>query len=154
MTRDAITDEVAAANERIRGGDRIGGRRELEQVWSRVEGRSAIHECIVAHILADAQDDPADELTWDLRALNAAQRCTDDDVQRHTPSQSIAGFMPSLHMSLAQDYLKLRDVRRSGEHLALARTFDGALADDDYGRMIRGAMERLDARLAALGGSA
>jgi hypothetical protein len=30
-----------------------------------------IHECALSHYMADAQDDIADELAWDLSALNA-----------------------------------------------------------------------------------
>ena len=96
--------------------------------------------------MADAQDDPAEELAWDLRALEAVQRCSDDDVRRHTPAQSLAVFMPSIHLSLAFDYLKLRNIAASREHLALARGFEWALPDDDYGKMIRDGMANLAQR--------
>jgi hypothetical protein len=150
VTTDPITAEVMAANQRVRDGDHAGGRALLEAIWERVEGGSPIHACLVAHHLADVQDDPAEELAWDLRALEAAGRCTDADVRCHTPVASIAGFMPSLHMSLAQDYLRLRDVPHSREHLDLARGFESALADDDYGRLIRGAMTAVAQRLDGL----
>ena len=74
------------------------------------------------------------------------QRCSDDDVRRHTPAQSLAVFMPSIHLSLAFDYLKLRNIAASREHLALARGFEWALPDDDYGKMIRDGMANLAQR--------
>jgi hypothetical protein len=150
MTTDPITAEIMAANQMVRDGDRAGGRALLEAIWSRIEGVSPIHECLLAHHMADVQDVPAQELAWDLRALEAAGRCTDDDVRRHTPTTTLTAFMPSLHMSLAQDYLRLRDIARSREHLAAAQRFAGVLADDAYGELIRGAMARLAQRLDGL----
>jgi hypothetical protein len=150
VTTDPITDQVAAANQLVRDGDRAGGRAGLELLWAEVDGKSPIHECVVAHHMADAQDDPAEELAWDLRAMEAAGRCTDADVQRHAPVASVAAFMPSLHMSLAVDYLKLRKIALSREHLAAARRFEPELADDAYGRTVRDAMAWLANRLAGL----
>lgn len=137
-----------AANQLVRDGDRAGGRRQLEAIWSRIEGRDPYHECSLAHVMADVQDDMAEELAWDLRALEAAGRCTDVDMP---PGQSVEGFMPSLHASLATDYLKLRDVVRSREHLAQARRFEHALADDGYGKLVRSAIASLASRLDGLG---
>jgi hypothetical protein len=112
-----------------------------------------MHAVALAHRLADLQDDPADELAWDIRALNAALTCTDADAQRHsTVSSKIAAFMPSLHASLGVDYFKLGDFARSKEHLALARRFVGELADDAYGKNIRRWIDNLANDLDAGGG--
>jgi hypothetical protein len=101
--------------------------------------------------MADAQDDIADELAWDIRALNAALRCTDTDAQRHSEAPSIAAFMPSLHVNLAEDYFKLSDIARSKNHLASARIFLSALPDNAYAQLIRGGIERLAKHLDAYG---
>src|SRR6202044_3354999 len=75
---DPIAAEIAAAAGVLRGGARSGGRCALEAVWSRIAADpEPLHECVLAHHLADAQDDPADELAWDIRALDAGLRCAD-----------------------------------------------------------------------------
>lgn len=142
MTPDPIMTEVMAAVALARDGDREGGRRRMEALSARFEGDpDPFCECILAHHMADLQDDIADELAWDQRALEAALRCPEADAARH--QASIAGFMPSLHVSLAQDYYKAGDFARSREHLAAGREFTHHLADDAYGQLIQGAMERL-----------
>lgn len=151
---DAVKTEMMAATAMVRSGDRAGGRSRLEALWARIASNPSnpdpIHECVVAHHLADAQDNFTDELAWDIRALNAAMRCTDADSQRH-PNLSIGLFMPSLHTNLAEDYFKLGDFAHSKEHLASARNFIDHLLDDSYGQMIRRGIERIARRLDAIG---
>jgi hypothetical protein len=147
---DPITTEMMAATAMVRGGDRPGGRRRLEALLLRIaEDPSPFLECVVCHHLADAQDELADELAWDVRALDAALRCTEAEAQRHRQALPLAAFMPSLHVNLAEDYFKLGDTARSREHLAAARGFTGALPDDAYGQMIRRGIERLGKRIDA-----
>lgn len=150
-THDPIMAKIFAAHALFRSGDRAGARRALEAIWPRIEsGPEPVHVVALSHYMADLQDDPADELAWDRRALDAASGCADADVGRHSAGMStIASFMPSLHVNLAADYLKLGDFPRSKEHLALARRFAGELADNSYGHNVRGSIERLEKDLAA-----
>jgi hypothetical protein len=144
MTTDPIMDEIMAAIVVLHRGNRAGGRSELESIWARIaDDPQPIHACTLAHYMADAQDNLQDELAWDLRALDAALSCTDADAQRHSQAMSIAAFMPSLHLNLADDYLKLGDLTRARNHLASARTFTDKLADDGYGLMIGRGIERV-----------
>jgi hypothetical protein len=152
-THDPILAEIFAARARIRSGDASGGRNRLHDVWSRIAADPApIHEVFLSHYMADVQEDPADELAWDLRALAAAQRRLDADVQGEADVvATIASFMPSLHVNVAVDYRELGDLGRSEAHLALARPFASELADDSYGRCIRASIDRLGSNLAASG---
>jgi hypothetical protein len=148
VTTDPIMADIMAAIAVLQGGDRADGKAKLEAIWSRIESDpQPIHECTLAHYLADAQNNLADELAWDLRALDAGLRCSDADAQQHSRALSIAAFMPSLHVNLAEDYFKLGDKDRSRQHIASAREAVSHLADDGYGRMIRGGIERLARRL-------
>ncbi len=45
----------------------------------------ALHIVSLAHYMADVQDDPAQELCWDLRALDASDSLTDARAQEHHP---------------------------------------------------------------------
>lgn len=100
----------------------------------------------LAHYMADVQDDPADELEWDLRALRAADSLTDERAQRHHSSLQVTGIYPSLHLNLAADYVKLGD-DDSRSHLDAAEAVCSALPDDGYGATIRGDVARLRDRL-------
>jgi hypothetical protein len=147
VTPDPIVTEMMAAVATVRDGDRAGGRMRLEALLAGLgDDPDPFYACVLSHHMADMQDDLADELAWDLRALDAALRCADE---RH--QASIAGSMSSLHASLATDYYKLGDFARSRDHLAAARSFAGHLVDDAYGRLVLGGIERLAKGLAARG---
>ncbi len=92
--------------------------------------------------MADVQDDPADELAWDLRALEAADLVTDEQA-----SQDVRGFYPSLHLNLGDVYRRLGDLELARAHLDLGRAALGALGDDGYAQMVRGGLDRLADRL-------
>ncbi|MFT2016802.1 hypothetical protein ACMA1D_13285 [Streptomyces sp. 796.1] len=74
---DAVLTRIGQAVMLHRGGDREEARNRLAALWQEVgpDGDS-LHRCTLAHYLADTQDDPADELAWDLRALAAADKLT------------------------------------------------------------------------------
>jgi hypothetical protein len=153
MTDDPIMTDIMAAIAVLHGGDRAEARSRLHAVWSRIaDDPQPFHECVLSHYMADAQEALEAELAWDLRALDAARRCTDAEAQRHQQGFSISAFMPSLHVNLAEDYLRLGDFARSRDHLASARSFIGNLAGDPYGQMIRRGVERLAMRLDAEAG--
>ncbi|MEU0283479.1 hypothetical protein [Streptomyces sp. NPDC006195] len=57
----------------LHGGDREEARNRFGELWTELgEAGDAFHRCALAHYMADTQDDPGDELAWDLRALTAA----------------------------------------------------------------------------------
>ena len=142
-----ITDAIAL----LHSGDRAGARGRFEGIWARVsDNPSAFHECVLAHYMADAQVEIAEELSWDLRSIAAAKRCTDEDARRYQHTLAMAAFMPSLHLNLAEDYRKLGNFECSKQHLALARESMQSLGDDGYGRMIRAGIESLGAKLQAI----
>lgn len=72
-------------------GDRDQARQLFEELWERIgaDGNS-MHRCALAHSMADVQDDPADELVWDLRALQAADAATDAQAEQ-AGMQGVAG---------------------------------------------------------------
>ncbi|MCX4529043.1 MULTISPECIES: hypothetical protein [unclassified Streptomyces] len=178
-SEDAVMTRIGQAVILLHAGDREEARNRLGEIWAEigVEG-DALHRCTLAHYMADAQDDPADELAWDLRALTAADGLGPGDgpapaadgpgpavggpvpvgqrpapgegpPARPEPHQAVRVFYPSLHLSLAADYVKLRRPEAARVHLARARAATGALADDGYGNGVRAAIARLERRLAA-----
>ncbi|MFE3861574.1 hypothetical protein ACFXPT_14215 [Streptomyces goshikiensis] len=193
-SEDAVMTRIGQAVILLHAGDREEARNRLAEIWAEIgaEGDS-LHRCTLAHYMADAQDDPADELAWDLRALTAADGLRPGEEPglppgrrpgqgvgqtpgegpgrtpgegagqtigegagqgvgqgaRPGPQQAVRVFYPSLHLSLAADYVKLRRPEAARVHLARARAATGALADDGYGNGVRAAIARLERRLAA-----
>lgn len=151
MSTDPIMSEILDAVGVLQSGDRSGARIRLEGIWSRIaQDAQPIHECTLSHYMADVQDEAKQELAWDLRALDAALRCTDVDAQRHSQAPDIAAFMPSLHASLAEDYLALGDIARSKMHLEAAQRFADHLNNDAYGQTVRSGIDRIAGRLGDL----
>jgi hypothetical protein len=131
-------------------GDRAAARRELAAIWTEVEqsGGDAFHRCVIAHFLADLQDDLRDELMWDERALAAVAGVTDERAQAYHPSLQVRGFLPSLYLSLADDHRRLGDAARAHEFLELARGTVDALGDDAYGGLVRSGLDNVARALA------
>jgi hypothetical protein len=130
------------------------GRREdardlFAQIWDDIGGEQGdpLHVCVLAHSMADVQDDVRQELAWDLRALAAADLVTDERVTQAGVTLSVAGLYPSLHLNLGECYRKLGDLGRARDHLQQARDTIGALGDDEYGQLIKGGLERLAQQL-------
>ncbi len=130
-------------------GRREAARDLFAQIWDDIGGEQGdpLHVCVLAHSMADVQDDVHQELMWDLRALAAADLVTDERVAQAGVPLSVAGLYPSLHLNLTECYRKLGDLDRAREHLRQARDGIGALGDDDYGRLIKGGLERLAEQL-------
>ncbi|MFC4590989.1 hypothetical protein [Sphaerisporangium corydalis] len=126
-------------------GQRDAARDLFAQIWDDIGGEQGdpLHVCVLAHSMADVQDDAHQELMWDLRALAAADLVTDERVGEAGVTLSVAGLYPSLHLNLSDCYRKLGDLPHAREHLHQARTQIDALADDDYGRLIKDGLERL-----------
>ncbi|WP_348769838.1 hypothetical protein [Rhodococcus sp. PAMC28707] len=75
MTAPAVAMQTAGVVEQ---------RDRLVALWERV-GASGdpLHRCTIGHYVADLCEDAAEALTWDIRALDAADMSTDDRVEAH-----------------------------------------------------------------------
>jgi hypothetical protein len=144
MTR--IMDTIVT----LQGGDRVGARQAFGEIWKGLapEG-NALARCVLSHYMADAQDDPQEELRWDLLALEASTGLTDEALKRFQASLTRAAFLPSLHLNVAADYLKLGDRTRASEHAQIASELAAALPNTDLARTTRGAIARVLAEAAA-----
>lgn len=134
---------IVAAVERGRSGGRMAARRALEALWNEIgEGDDdAFHRCVLAHFMADLQDDARAELHWDERALVAVASVTDERAQEYDASLHVRGFMPSLYLSVADDHRRLGDMERAREFVELARSVSDVLGDDPYGMVVKGVLE-------------
>ncbi|MCQ4084878.1 hypothetical protein NGB36_31010 [Streptomyces sp. RB6PN25] len=136
----------------LHGGDREEARHRFAALWEELgDDGSPLHRCTLAHFMADAQDDPEEELAWDLKALRAADAGGDATVKWGDSVLSLRGFYPSLHLSLAGAYVKLGEFGLARGCLAKARKASHALGDDAYGDGVRAAIGRMELRLGEAG---
>ncbi|MFJ7159404.1 hypothetical protein ACIQUQ_31265 [Streptomyces sp. NPDC101118] len=159
-SEDAVTTRIGQAVMLLHAGDRAEARERLAAIWTEIGSEGdPLHLCTLAHYMADAQDDPSDELAWDLRALTAAEGLGDVGPDRgdarpagREPALAVRALYPSLHLNLAADYVKLQRPDAARVHLDRARAAAGSLGDDGYGNGVRAAIERLDLRLRGVEG--
>ena len=145
---DAVMTRVGEGIALSQAGDKDAARRLFADLWEQVGADGdPLHRCAVAHWMADLHDDPAEELEWDLRALDAADSVTADRARQAGVAAPVAAMYPSLHLNIAEAYRRLHDDERAHWHLARGRAAVGALPDDGYGQMIRGGLDRLADRL-------
>jgi hypothetical protein len=142
-TMQAIMDTIAD-----NAAGREGKRTRFAEIWADFgDDADPIHRCILAHYMADVQDEPAEALLWDQRALDAARGMDEDEFAATLPGLVLESFFPSLHLNLAQDYDRLSRPEDARRHLALARESFDDLPEDGYGQMIRGGVARLEEKL-------
>uniref|UniRef100_A0AAU2AAM7 Tetratricopeptide repeat protein n=1 Tax=Streptomyces sp. NBC_00093 TaxID=2975649 RepID=A0AAU2AAM7_9ACTN len=154
---DAMMTRIGQAVMLHHGGDREEARGRFLGLWAEIgEDGDPLHRCTLAHYMADTQDDPSDELAWDLRALSAAEELSDErvaEVVQHEGALAVRALYPSLHLNLAADYVKLDRPEAARTHLRRARGAADALGDDSYGDGVRAAIGRLELRLGEGGSS-
>jgi hypothetical protein len=137
---DAVLSEVGQAAMLHRAGDRAEARERLGRIWGALgEDADALHRCTVARYLADTQDEPAGELAWDLRALQA--------LAGAVQTRAVRAAYASLHLDLATDYLHLERVEDARRELSLGWARAGELGSGDHAASVRAALRRLERRL-------
>jgi hypothetical protein len=93
--------------------------------------------------MADLQEESADELEWDLRALSAGAVLTDEEVAAGGIAAAASGFLPSLHLNLADVYRRMGEAELAREHVARGMAALDDLADDGYREMLSGGLQRI-----------
>ncbi|MGW1171615.1 hypothetical protein [Streptomyces sp. NPDC002550] len=127
-----------------RRGDIVSARHKLLNLWSAIGViGDPLHRCSLAHYLADLYEDPAQALAWDVRALDAADAVTEQRVQEHHAGLHIAGFYPSLHLNLADNYRRLGSFDAAAEHINAAKEHAPNLPQDAYGAFLRIALDEV-----------
>ena len=139
-------DAVTIAVGRALAGDRVGGRRDLLDLWDRTGPADAAPRCVLAHYLADLEDDLADEVAWDERALAAYAGVGETDLAA-IGIPSAAGLAPSLHLNLGDGYRRQGRTQDARVQLEAGLAAVDVLTDDGYAAMIRSGLERLAERL-------
>lgn len=137
---DEVLDTVGAAQT----ADRGVARTRLEALWARTD--QAAQRCVIAHFLADVQDDLEAEVAWDEAAWQAFGGVRDADLEP-IGVVAAAGFAPSLHLNLGDGYLRQGRPDDARRELDLGREAVAGLADDGYGAMILRGLDGLEARL-------
>ncbi|GLY97762.1 hypothetical protein [Actinoplanes sp. NBRC 103695] len=112
----------------------------MEPLVADVEsGEDAFAKVFLAHSLADVQEEPEDELAWDLRALAFMDELTDQQAVGRGNAGGKNALLPSLHLNLAEDYRRLGDEAGAHRHFELGKAYLEALSGDAYGDSIRSA---------------
>lgn len=146
---DQVMERAAEGLAAGQRGDRAAARSIFDELWTQIGGDAGdpLHRCAIAHWMADVQDDPHEELAWELRALDAADSVTDARAEQAGMAANAAALYPSLHLNLADVHLRLGNEERSRAHLALGRSTIDSLPDDGYTAMIREGLTRVEEQL-------
>jgi|ERR1700743_1453466 len=109
------------------GEGKIEEARQLfQQAWDTATNN--FEAFTAAHYLARNQEDPNDNLKWNLEALNRANAINDD---------SFKGHYPSLYLNVAKSYETLRNNEEAARHYQLAADSCKHLPDGKYADMIK-----------------
>jgi hypothetical protein len=138
MTTDPTMAAIMQAVSSGRAGDESTARATLIDLWQSIGPHGdPLHRCTLAHYLADLYDDAAEALTWDIRALDAADGLSNDRAGEYHASLDVRGFYPSLHLNLADNYRRLGSFEAAQREIDAARSCLDVLSDDAYGAIVR-----------------
>lgn len=141
-----VVDEIRAGVRLREMGKTAEAKDMFLSLWPAVEqGDDAFAKCFLAHSLADVQDDPREELRWDLLALEAAADVTEERAAEQEVPGGRLGLYPSLHLNLAENYVKLEDDEAARGHYLAGREHLHLLDEHEYGASIRAAFEAYEA---------
>lgn len=143
-------NEVLAAVTAALGGDKTEGRRLLVECWEDTAATDHAYRCVLAHYLADVQEDLDAEIRWDETALHEHGFLTDGELGP-MGIPSTRGMLASLHLNLGDGYLRSGQVGRAREHQQAGQARIESLSGDGYGAMIRAGLQKLDQRISAAG---
>lgn len=130
----AIREGIALREQGLPGEAKV----LMDALVAEVEGGDdAYAKVFLAHSLADVQEDPEQELAWDLRALAFMDELTEERAVERGNAGGKNALLPSLHLNLAVDYQRVGDEVSARRHFALGETHLGALSGDAYGDSIR-----------------
>jgi hypothetical protein len=147
-TKDDIMGRIGRGIELAHSDQRQQARELFATVWRELgDDGDALQRCALAHSMADVQDSPADELNWDLTALDAARSVSDTSLEQAGMVGSVADFYPSLYLNLADVHYRLGNYLDARAYLALAREHLTRLKPGDYAQMISAALDRVAARV-------
>lgn len=138
-------DILQAAAEAMRAPS-SAARASLTKCWDSTSPDEHAQRCVLAHYLADQQDDLETEIYWDEKALTEFARVKDGELTS-IGVPSTAGFAPSLHLNLADGYLRAGRVQDARDQLRRAEANRELLLDEGYGAMIRRGLDRLHTRI-------
>jgi hypothetical protein len=140
-------NEILTAIGVALSGDKHRGHQLLMDCWSGTSETDHATRCVLAHYIADLQDDLEAEVAWDERAL-AAYRHVDPLAFSPIGVASAEGFAPSLHLNLGDGYRRLGRIDDARSQLDAGLAGIGALPEaDGYTAMVRNGLDRLGERL-------
>lgn len=144
MTWESILEAVGQAIE----GPSESALAALERCWDSTSSQDHAQRCVLAHYLADQQPDLATETHWDEQALSEFTHVHDGDLAP-IGVPSAAGFAPSLHLNLGDDYLRTGRFQDAQSQIEQAQQCVALLPGEGYGAMIRSGLQRLQERIEA-----
>jgi hypothetical protein len=127
-------------------GDRERGRTSLTACWQGTAAHDAAQRCVLAHYLADVQDDLNDEVAWDEAALAAFADVAETELAP-IGIPSARTLEPSLRLNLGDGYRRQGRFEDAKVHADAGQAVVHLLPDDGYGQMIRTGLASLRARL-------
>lgn len=141
---DPVMTAIGQAQQLALDGDCERARQSFAALWERVgPDGDPLHRVTLAHSMADLQDDPAEELEWDRRALEAADCLTDERVREYEDALALRTLYPSLYLNLASDCEKLGRLDEAQQYLALVVERLDDLPEGEYSDLVRSGVAAL-----------
>lgn len=145
MTMNDTLSRIKELFHQFCRGDRAEARQQMAALWDELAGGSPYCRCVLAHFIADTQDDSADALDWDLQALQVAEEALAGDPGEERAA--LEQFLPSLFMNVADGYRKAGNFIRARHYVDRGLETGGRLGTDAYGQTVRAELIRIETQI-------
>lgn len=140
-----ITEAIAVAL----GGEKERGGKLLLDCWNATKPTDHTYRCVLAHYLADTQNELEQEVLWDEIALQEHAFLEDGDLAP-LGIPSARGLLSSLQLNLADGYHRQGKNDLAKDHVDQGLNAAEALNEDGYGQMILAGLNNLTQRINAV----
>ncbi|MBW3085982.1 hypothetical protein KEM60_02193 [Austwickia sp. TVS 96-490-7B] len=140
-------DEITTAVGLALSGDKVAGKAALQRAWASTHDGDHAQRCVLAHYMADLEDNLADEVRWDELALEHYPHIQPGELCA-IGIADVRGLASSLHLNLGDGYVRQGRVEDARLQLAAGQAGQVALSDDGYGDLIRKGLQGLEQRIA------
>lgn len=131
------------------GGEKERGGKLLLDCWNATKPTDHTYRCVLAHYLADTQNELGQEVVWDEIALQEHAFLEDADLAPMGIA-SARGLLPSLQLNLADGYHRQGKNDLAKDHVDQGLNAAEALNEDGYGQMILAGLNNLVQRIDAV----
>ena len=115
----------------------------LSRLWIAHEENGHLEKCIIAHYMADACAEIAEELKWDKTAYDELDNIVEEEINIINLQLTKKAFSASICLNLSNSYFKNGDSENARKYVIEGIALADFMDDSGYADMVKSGLSRL-----------